>query len=70
MAVDIPTLLLGFTWGCGAFTFFKAMKQTHTCWHRTHKPNAYIIMIWLEWGSCLAVSLASWMFLDREIKPR
>lgn len=70
MALDVATLLLGCTWACAAFTCTKAFKQTYMCWHRSGRVNAYIVMVWLEWTSCIAVSLMSWMFLERSIHPR
>lgn len=70
MALDLATLLLGFTWACASFTCIKAIKQTYMCWLRSRKVNAYIVMVWLEWSSCLTVSIVSWMCLQRGIRPR
>ncbi|KAB5572768.1 hypothetical protein GE09DRAFT_683866 [Coniochaeta sp. 2T2.1] len=69
MELNLPTLLLGFTWAISASTFTKAAKQTYMCWHRSRRINAYIVMIWLEWTTCLIVSLASWMYLENRIHP-
>ncbi|OIW31719.1 hypothetical protein CONLIGDRAFT_629395 [Coniochaeta ligniaria NRRL 30616] len=69
MAPDVATLLLGSTGACAAFTCIKACKQTYLCWHRSGKVNAYIVMVWLEWTSCLSVSLMSWMFLEKRTPP-
>ncbi|KAB5554618.1 hypothetical protein GE09DRAFT_133949 [Coniochaeta sp. 2T2.1] len=70
MELNLPTLILGFTWAIAAFTFTKAAKQTYTCWHRSRRINAFIVMVWLVWATCLIVSLASWMYLEKRIHPR
>ncbi|KAK3324096.1 hypothetical protein B0T19DRAFT_402353 [Cercophora scortea] len=66
-------LLATFLWGCtitvSLFAAAKGASQTYRSWTRTHRLNAYIVMIWLEWWSCLITSIIIWLFLQEIIPP-
>ncbi|KAK3687450.1 hypothetical protein B0T22DRAFT_439081 [Podospora appendiculata] len=66
-------LLATFLWGCtiavSLFAGAKGVRQTYRSWTRSHRVNAYIVMIWLEWWSCLATSIIIWFFLEEDIPP-
>lgn len=65
----IATFISGFTIAIAAFSCTKAVRQTYRSWTRSHRVNAYIVMIWLEWTSCLAIAATSWLFLENLINP-
>ncbi|KAK4213665.1 hypothetical protein QBC37DRAFT_463566 [Rhypophila decipiens] len=65
----LATFIWGFTIAIAAFSCTKAVRQTYRSWTRSHRLNAYIVMIWLEWTSCVATTATSWLFLENFINP-
>ncbi|KAM7198813.1 hypothetical protein V8F33_004827 [Rhypophila sp. PSN 637] len=65
----LATFIWGFTIAIAAYSCTKAVQQTYRSWTRSHRLNAYIVMVWLEWISCLATTATSWLFLENFINP-
>ncbi|KAK1773252.1 hypothetical protein QBC45DRAFT_97963 [Copromyces sp. CBS 386.78] len=65
----LATFIWGFTFALAICVVAKGVKQTHRCFRRCHFWNPYIIMVWVEWASCLGVSVSSWLFLRGVIQP-
>ncbi|KAK3400298.1 hypothetical protein B0T20DRAFT_496723 [Sordaria brevicollis] len=59
----LATFVWGFTFALSICVLAKGIKQTHRCFRRCHFWNPYIIMVWVEWASCLGVAASSWLFL-------
>lgn len=66
----LATFIWGFTIAVATFACNKAVRQTYRSWTRSHRLNAYIVMVWLEWLSCVATTATSWLFLENFINPR
>ncbi|KAK3318841.1 hypothetical protein B0H66DRAFT_622967, partial [Apodospora peruviana] len=66
----LATFLWGFTIAIACFSFAKAVRQTHRSWRRSSRANAYIVMVWLEWTSCVVTAITSWLFLENLIAAR
>lgn len=66
----LATFLWGFTLALAICVLAKGVKQTLRSFRRCHFWNPYIIMIWVEWASCLGVAVSSWLFLRGIIHPR
>ncbi|KAK4159812.1 hypothetical protein QBC43DRAFT_221101 [Cladorrhinum sp. PSN259] len=62
-SLDLASFFWGFAMSIACFAFIKGAQQSRRCWVRSHKINAYIVMIWLEWSSCVVLSIISWLFL-------
>ncbi|KAK4228581.1 hypothetical protein QBC38DRAFT_351459, partial [Podospora fimiseda] len=62
-SLDLASFFWGFAMSIACFASIKGAQQTRRCWIRSHKVNAYIVMIWLEWSSCVILSIISWLFL-------
>ncbi|KAK3989317.1 hypothetical protein QBC44DRAFT_241571 [Cladorrhinum sp. PSN332] len=62
-SLDLASFFWGFAMSIACFAFVKGAQQSRRCWVRSHKVNAYIVMIWLEWSSCVVLSIISWLFL-------
>ncbi|EAA27832.2 hypothetical protein GE21DRAFT_6003 [Neurospora crassa] len=65
----LATFLWGFTLALAICVLAKGVKQTLRSFRRCHFWNPYIIMIWVEWASCLGVAVISWLFLRGVIQP-
>jgi len=52
------------------FTCSKGFQQTYRSWHRSHKINAYIFMIWLAWVASILVSVVCWLYIMGWIPAR
>jgi hypothetical protein len=67
----IASIVWGFTLAYGTFTFSKAVQQSWKSYKNGNPTNAYVMMVWAEWASCMAMSVLSWLFLSPEhiIKP-
>ena len=55
--VILSSWLWGFTMSLAVFSCSKGFQQTYRSWHRSHKINAYIFMIWLAWVASILVSV-------------
>lgn len=62
-SLDLASFLWGASTAIACFSFAKAVRQTRRSWLHTHKVNAYIVMVWLEWTACVIMSVVSWLFL-------
>ncbi|KAK4640823.1 hypothetical protein QC761_606950 [Podospora bellae-mahoneyi] len=62
-SLDLASFLWGASTAIACFSFSKAVRQTRRSWLHTHKVNAYIVMVWLEWTACVIMSVVSWLFL-------
>lgn len=62
-SLDLASFLWGASTAIACFSFVKAVRQTMRSWLHTHKVNAYIVMVWLEWTACVIMSVVSWLFL-------
>ncbi|KAK0661627.1 hypothetical protein QBC41DRAFT_350630 [Cercophora samala] len=62
-SLDLASFLWGASTAIAIFSFAKAFRQTRRSWLHTHKVNAYIVMVWLEWVACVIMSVISWLFL-------
>ena len=70
LTVELAAMLMGFTLACALSAGAKAVKQTCLSWQRAGRVNAYIIMVWLEWASCVAVAVVSYIYLHMKIPSR
>jgi len=68
--IILSTFLLGFTISLAIFTAAKAMRQTYRSWKRRHKPNCYIVMVWLTWATTIVIAIVCWIYIMDGIKPR
>ncbi|KAK4663253.1 hypothetical protein QC763_606950 [Podospora pseudopauciseta] len=62
-SLDLASFLWGASTAIACFSFAKAVRQARRSWLHTHKVNAYIVMVWLEWTACVIMSVVSWLFL-------
>ena len=69
-SITLATFIWGFSIACAIFTMAKATQQTYNAWKRSRVMNAYIIMIWSEWVSCVVISIISWLYLNGNIVAR
>jgi hypothetical protein len=69
-SMTLATFIWGLSLACGIFSLAKAVNQTWRIWRRAKRPNAYIVMVWLEWSACVTISVISWLFLEGMIPPR
>ncbi|KAK3934855.1 hypothetical protein QBC46DRAFT_398815 [Diplogelasinospora grovesii] len=65
----LATFIWGFGLAVGVFAFAKAIRQTYRSWVHTHRVNAYIAMVWLEWSANIAMSTIGWCFIKGIICP-
>ncbi len=59
----------GATIAVAAFDCSKAVRQSHRSWGRSTKANAYIMMLWVEILTSVALAILAWLFLNGTIPP-
>jgi len=68
--VILSSFLWGFTMSLAIFSATKGFRQTYRSWTRSHRMNAYIVMIWLEWVAGVVVAVVCWLYIMDLIPPR
>ncbi|KAL2262725.1 hypothetical protein VTK26DRAFT_314 [Humicola hyalothermophila] len=69
MGLFVAAGFFGASMAVAAFDFTRAVRQTHRILRRSHRPNAYIIMVWTVLSSCVTTTIAIWLFLIGKIQP-
>ncbi|KAK0641764.1 hypothetical protein B0T16DRAFT_220489 [Cercophora newfieldiana] len=67
--VILSSWLWGFTMSLAVFSGSKGFEQTRRSWSRSHKVNAYILMIWLVWVTDVILSAICWLYIMDKILP-
>ncbi|KAH8886930.1 hypothetical protein GQ53DRAFT_874532 [Thozetella sp. PMI_491] len=69
-SMALATFFWGFSLASAMFALKKVVEQTFKSRRRSKSRNAYIIMVWMEWSACVAISVLSWLFLRGYIPAR
>ncbi|KAK0387706.1 hypothetical protein NLU13_3951 [Sarocladium strictum] len=67
--IILASIIWGISLGVALFTFASATVQTMRAWRETRRVTLYMILMWLEWSSCTAMGVLSWLFLTKVIRP-
>ena len=68
--IILSSWLWGFTMSLAVFSGSKGFQQTYRSWRRSHKLNAYIVMVWLAWVTSIVVSICCWLYIMDRVSPR
>lgn len=68
--MNVASLIWGFSIGLAVFCAFKALWQSIRTWHGSHRITLYVILIWGEWLSNVAMSALGWLNLRGVIPSR
>ncbi|KAJ2906163.1 hypothetical protein MKZ38_002878 [Zalerion maritima] len=61
--MNIASIFWGFSLACAVFAGMKAVNQTIAGWKRRGRVSTYIVLVWGEWFSSVAMGIISWLFL-------
>ncbi len=68
-AVILSSWMWGFTMCLIVFAFSKGFGQTYRCLRRSHRPNAYIVWVWLVWMAGIVEAAVSFAYTMNWIPP-
>ncbi|KAI0892340.1 hypothetical protein F4806DRAFT_505542 [Annulohypoxylon nitens] len=69
LEMNLSSIVAGISILTGIFSFAKGVLQTRSICAKKNKPNAYVVMIWIEWSVCIAMGIIAWLYLWGTIPP-
>ncbi|KAK4125736.1 hypothetical protein N657DRAFT_688424 [Parathielavia appendiculata] len=65
----VAAFLFGASVAVAVYDSAKAGRQSYRSWHRRHRANAYIVMLWAVISMCMVAALCCWLYLLGKIQP-
>ncbi|KAI1451727.1 hypothetical protein F4805DRAFT_463494 [Annulohypoxylon moriforme] len=70
LEMNLSSIVAGVSICTGIFSFAKGVLQTRSiCAKRNGRPNAYVVMVWIEWSVCITMGIICWLYLWGTIPP-
>ncbi|KAI0457405.1 hypothetical protein F5B21DRAFT_93750 [Xylaria acuta] len=63
------SVIWGFTLGAAFFTAIQAWSQPMAIWRKSHKIQAYVLLIWGEWLSSMGLGILAWTVIVGRVFP-
>ncbi|KAI0886751.1 uncharacterized protein GGS22DRAFT_199113 [Annulohypoxylon maeteangense] len=67
--MNLSSIVAGISICTGIFSFAKGVLQTRSICAKKNRPNAYVVMVWIEWSVCITMGIICWLYLWGTIPP-